>query len=87
MIDVYQLTKDTDWIRDKSMRAVSAACIFMACKQAKSEMDLASMVYEMMGDVCKSLEMLWVVEHLVAGVKPTVEMPAVRYEQAIEVRV
>ena len=67
------------------MRALSAGCIFMACKQAKIDIDLAWMVYEMMGDMAQSLEIIWVIEHLVAGVKPTVELPAVRYEQAEQV--
>ena len=67
------------------MRALSAGCIFMACKQANIDIDLAWMIYEMMGDMVQPLEILWVIEHLVAGVEPTVELPAVRYKQAKQV--
>ena len=58
----------------------------MACKKAKIDIELAWMAYEMMGDMSQSLEMLWVVEHLIAGLEPTVEMPKVRYETSVQVR-
>ena len=50
------------------MRALSAGCIFVACKQAKIDIDLAWMVYDLMGDMDQSLEILWVIEHLVPGI-------------------
>ena len=68
------------------MRALSGACIFMACKYAKIEIELALMAYEMMGDMCTFLQMLWVIEHLIAGVEPTAQMPGVRYKTSLQVR-